>query len=49
MFWRLRRTSGLEPNRATGRKAAMLAGYTQTEPVNERGGTAWMKLSLALD
>ena len=31
------------------RAGAMLAGYMQTEPVNERGGTAWMKLSLALD
>jgi iron complex outermembrane receptor protein len=31
------------------RGGAMLAGFTQTERVNEPGRTAWMKLSLALD
>ena len=31
------------------RGGAMLAGFTQTERVNEPGRTAWMKLSLVLD
>lgn len=31
------------------RAGAMPAGYTQTDPVNEPGGTAWMQLGLALD
>jgi len=57
--WRIRRgvqlTAGIDNlldetyAEHVSRGGAMLAGYTQTERVNEPGRTAWMKLSLALD